>query len=251
MARFHRPLDGGSAQGVGWLDAVHPNDRDRVAAAWRSTVESAASDAHVRFSEELRLSQAETEEYRWFLAIAVPLYSHDGTVDQWIGSMADIHDQKTASAVIAESEEKFRTMAESIPQLAWMTDADGYIFWYNQRWYDFTGTSFEEMKGWGWQQVHDPAELPRVVEKFKSHIASGEPWEDTFPASPARRIDALAPESCTTHPRQERASRPLVRHQYRHYRSARDGTEAPFRGRALPDTDRGCASDRLDREHHW
>ena len=102
--------------------------------------------------------------------------------------MADIHDQKTASAVIAESEEKFRTMAESIPQLAWMTDADGYIFWYNQRWYDFTGTSFEEMKGWGWQLVHDPAELPRVVEKFKSHIASGEPWEDTFPL---RRHDGL------------------------------------------------------------
>ena len=168
------------AQGVGWLDAVHPNDRDRMLTAWRSTVASAASDALVRFNEELRLRHGETGEYRWFLAIAVPLYSHDGSVDQWIGSMADIHDQKTASAVIAESEEKFRTMAESIPQLAWMTDADGYIFWYNQRWYDFTGTSFEEMKGWGWQQVHDPADLPRVVEKLKSHIASGEPWEDIF-----------------------------------------------------------------------
>jgi PAS domain S-box-containing protein len=168
------------SQGAGWLDAVHPNDRDRMLEAWQSTVASASSAALVQFNEELRLRHGQTGEFRWFLAIAVPLYSQDGSVDQWIGSMADIHDQKTASAVIAESEEKFRTMAESIPQLAWMTDADGYIFWYNQRWYEFTGTSFEEMKGWGWQQVHDPADLPRVVERFKSHITSGEPWEDIF-----------------------------------------------------------------------
>ena len=58
-----------SAQGVGWLNAVHPNDRDRVAAAWRSTIESAASDAHIRFSEELRLSQAESR--------GVPVVSRD------------------------------------------------------------------------------------------------------------------------------------------------------------------------------
>ena len=178
--RDYTGLSNESAQGVGWLDAVHPLDRDRVAAAWRSTVENVVTEAPARFSLEFRLRQGDTEEYRWFLTIAVPLYTPEGSVDQWIGSMADIHDQKTASAVIAESEEKFRTMAESIPQLAWMTDADGYIFWYNQRWYDFTGTSFEEMKGWGWQRVHDATDLPRVVEKFKSHIASGEPWEDTF-----------------------------------------------------------------------
>lgn len=168
------------AQGEGWLNAVHPIDRERVAASWRSTIESARSETPVRFSEELRLRQDQSDEYRWFLAVAVPLFVSDGSVDQWIGSMADIHDQKTASAVIAESEEKFRTMAESIPQLAWMTDADGYIFWYNQRWYDFTGTSFEEMKGWGWQRVHNASDLPRVIEKFKAHIASGDPWEDTF-----------------------------------------------------------------------
>lgn len=47
-------------------------------------------------------------------------------------------------------------LADSIPQLAWMTDVTGYINWYNQRWYDFTGTALEEMKGWGWQRVHHP-----------------------------------------------------------------------------------------------
>ena len=165
----------------GWLNAIHPDDRDRVIAAWRSTVEGTTKETVVRFSEELRLHQAETDEYRWFLTVAVPLLKSDGQVDQWIGSMADIHEQKMASAVVAESEEKFRTLAESIPQLAWMADAERLIFWYNQRWYDYTGTYFEEMEGWGWQKVLDPKELSRILEKFKRHIASGEPWEDTFP----------------------------------------------------------------------
>src|SRR5438270_10404243 len=42
---------------------------------------------------------------------------------------------------LRESESQFRSLANSIPQLAWMTHADGSIFWYNQRWYDYTGTT--------------------------------------------------------------------------------------------------------------
>ncbi|MDQ3131216.1 MAG: PAS domain S-box protein, partial [Acidobacteriota bacterium] len=82
---------------------------------------------------------------------------------------------------LRESEEKFRNLADNISQLAWMTDESGYIFWYNERWFEYTGTTLEEMQGWGWQSVHDPQEVGRVTEKFKQHLASGEIWEDTFP----------------------------------------------------------------------
>src|SRR5690348_9744226 len=57
---------------------------------------------------------------------------------------------------LRESESQFRSLANSIPQLAWMTHPDGSIFWYNQRWYDYTGTTFEEVKGWDWKAVHHP-----------------------------------------------------------------------------------------------
>ena len=80
-----------------------------------------------------------------------------------------------------ESEDRFRALADNIAQLTWMTDATGWIFWYNQRWFDYTGTTLEEMQGWGWQQVHHPEHLDRVVAKFKSCIEKEEPWEDTFP----------------------------------------------------------------------
>ena len=79
------------------------------------------------------------------------------------------------------SEELFHSFADSIPQLAWMTRPDGHIYWYNKRWYDYTGATPEQMEGWGWQSVHDPEELPRVLENFKNALAIGEPWEDTFP----------------------------------------------------------------------
>lgn len=82
---------------------------------------------------------------------------------------------------LAERELAFRALADNIAQLAWMTDETGYTFWYNRRWFDYTGTTLEEMQGAGWQKVHDPEHLPRVAEKFRRAIERGEYWEDTFP----------------------------------------------------------------------
>ena len=93
----------------------------------------------------------------------------------------DITKRKRAEAALQESEERFRTMANSMSQLAWIARPDGYIFWYNQRWYEYTGTMPEQMEGWGWQSVHDPAVLPLVVERWKVAIASGEPFAMEFP----------------------------------------------------------------------
>ncbi|HYF22954.1 MAG TPA: response regulator [Caulobacteraceae bacterium] len=82
---------------------------------------------------------------------------------------------------LREAEERFRTMAETIPQLAWMADPEGSIFWYNRRWYDFTGTDLEQMRGWGWTAVHHAEHMDRVVESYGASVRSGQPWEDLFP----------------------------------------------------------------------
>ncbi len=89
--------------------------------------------------------------------------------------------RRATDAEAAEREKQFRTLANSISQLAWMADREGFIFWYNDRWYDYTGTTLEQMQGWGWQKVHHPDEVDRVVERIKSAFATGQPWEDTFP----------------------------------------------------------------------
>jgi PAS domain S-box-containing protein len=86
-----------------------------------------------------------------------------------------------ANEQLRQAEARFRLLADTIPQLAWMAKPDGWIFWYNQRWYDFTGATPEEMEGWGWQRVHDPKELPRIMKCWKSALQKKEPWQDTFP----------------------------------------------------------------------
>ncbi len=89
--------------------------------------------------------------------------------------------RRAAEEALRDSERQFRMLVDSIPTLAWMAQADGWIVWYNQRWYEYTGTTPEEMEGWGWQSVHDPATLPSVLESWQHSIATGQPFEMVFP----------------------------------------------------------------------
>ncbi|HYG55149.1 MAG TPA: PAS domain S-box protein [Burkholderiales bacterium] len=99
-----------------------------------------------------------------------------------LGQLAEADRRKEELvASLRESEEKLRLLADTIPQLAWMAQPDGHIFWYNRRWYEYTGTTAPEMEGWGWQSVHDPAVLPTVLERWKGSIASGKPFDMVFP----------------------------------------------------------------------
>ena len=100
----------------------------------------------------------------------------------------DITERKRAEAVLAasehalrESEARFRELADNISQFAWTADHAGWIYWYNKRWHDYTGTTLEEMEGWGWQKVHHPDHVDGVVRRIRQSFESGMPWEDTFP----------------------------------------------------------------------
>ena len=124
------PLD--RAFGRGWLDALHPEDRDRVLTAWRATVTNAVAGGADRFSHELRLRDVRTGGYRWFLSVAVPLRLSDGRVDQWIGSMADIHDQKTAAEAIRESDAFRRSVFENSPDCLKIIDLEGRVLEMNE-----------------------------------------------------------------------------------------------------------------------
>ncbi|GJD44651.1 Sensor histidine kinase RcsC [Methylobacterium cerastii] len=75
----------------------------------------------------------------------------------------------------------YENLAEALPQLAWIATATGDIVWYNRRWYDYTGTTLETMRGWGWRAVHHPDHVEAVTERFRTAITAGAAWEDTFP----------------------------------------------------------------------
>ncbi len=94
--------------------------------------------------------------------------------------------QTEAAEELSRREAQFRNLAEALPTLCWMAYGDGHIFWYNPRWYEYTGTTPEQMEGWGWQSVHDPEILPEVMERWTASIRTGENFEMVFPL---RRAD--------------------------------------------------------------
>lgn len=81
----------------------------------------------------------------------------------------------------AASDAPFRALADNLPQLAWMARPDGWIVWFNRRWFEYTGTTLADMQGWGWTAVHHPDHLDGVLDTYRQRVEQGEPWEDTFP----------------------------------------------------------------------
>ena len=94
---------------------------------------------------------------------------------------AQAEELQVAAQQLEENEQQLRQLVDAMPTLAWTARADGYIDWFNARWYEYTGCSASDMEGWGWQSVHHPDELGRVVAGWTHAIAMSEPFEMTFP----------------------------------------------------------------------
>jgi PAS domain S-box-containing protein len=93
----------------------------------------------------------------------------------------EITERKRTEAALTASEIRFHELADNMSQFAWTADAQGNRYWYNKRWYDYTGTTFEEMQGVGWQKAHHPDHFDRVMNRIRECFETGKPWEDTFP----------------------------------------------------------------------
>ena len=110
-----------------------------------------------------------------------PLKDRNGSIIGINVAAEEITERKRAEAALAASEERFRELADNMSQFAWTTDPTGSRNWFNKRWYDYTGTTLEEMQGWGWQKAHHPDHVDRVVNKIRQSCKTGIPWEGTFP----------------------------------------------------------------------
>ena len=93
----------------------------------------------------------------------------------------EIEQRKRTAEELRLRGEEFTALADNIPTLCWMAYPDGNIFWYNRRWYEYTGTTPDTQKGWGWESVHDPNVLPSVLKRWRHSLSTGEDFEMVFP----------------------------------------------------------------------
>ena len=117
----------------------------------------------------------------WSRSTVTLIRDDKGAPRLFLGVVEDITGRKEAEDAMRRNDAELRALADSMAQLAWMAEPDGYIFWYNRRWFEYTGTSFEEMRGWGWQSVHDPELLSQVMARWKAAVRAGSPFEMEFP----------------------------------------------------------------------
>ena len=110
-----------------------------------------------------------------------PVHDTSGTIVGASKIVRDISREHENQERLRQSEAQFKALADNIPQLAWMSDPEGQIFWYNKRWYEYTGADEETTRGHGWRSVHHPEHEARATEHFLNSLKTGQVWEDTFP----------------------------------------------------------------------
>ena len=117
----------------------------------------------------------------WMEGRGKVFYDEENQPLKLIGTIRDITDAKNSEQKLKKSEEQFSTLADNMENLAWLADGEGWIYWYNKRWLEYTGLTLEEMQGWGWQKVHHPDHVERILEISKKIWHINETFELTFP----------------------------------------------------------------------
>jgi PAS domain S-box-containing protein len=151
----------------GWIAAVHPDDRDRVATEWRASACIGAP-----FACEHRLLRRDGV-VTWVQASAIQLRDAAGFAVGHLGTVADITERKLSEFALRESEKRFRIVASRAPVGIFMADARGDTVFVNASWCAISGMAPEEAKGQGWTQAIHPDDRVRVLEEWQVAVRDG------------------------------------------------------------------------------
>ena len=144
-----------------YLHFIHPEDRARVNEAFNKSLAGGAEsaiehrvlmpDQRIKFVEEHWQVVSDTQ--------GVPIRA--------VGTCQDITERKRMEAALHESEAEFRILAEAMPQIVWITRADGWSIYLNKHWMDYTGLTLEESLGLGWNKPFHPDDQHRARDAWQ------------------------------------------------------------------------------------
>lgn len=145
-----------------WHAAMHEREIDQVRET-KKLIRGEVSFPHATLGKRI---------YDYIFA---PVFDENGEVKAVAGTTRDISELKLTEDALIKSEEKFRSLTQSLPQLIWTSGVDGYCDFFNQKWYDYTGSTVEESTGNGWTKYIHPLHIKDVYQKWQDALSTGNP----------------------------------------------------------------------------
>jgi len=160
---------------AGWLNVIHPEDREAVATEWARCVPARES---MDIDHRMRRRDG---EFHWFHAQVEPAFDAAGRIVRWYGVLTDIERWKISENSLRDSENTLRTTIDAVPALVWRTDADGNVDYLNKRCVEFHGQSTDQHRvNMGWSALLHPDEKEWVVQRWLAAVATHSPFDHTY-----------------------------------------------------------------------
>lgn len=155
----------------GFRQFIHPDDWQ----TWNETIQNTIWE-NTNYRIEYRIIWPD-KSVRWMLGQGYGLYDQVGKAIRVIGTAMDITERKQREEALAESEARFRSMADNAPVLIWMSDTDAFCYFFNKTWFDFTGRTLEQEMGNGWSEGVHPDDLPQCLRTYTSSFNARKPFQ--------------------------------------------------------------------------
>lgn len=154
-----------------WGGVHDPKHLDAVVERWSDSIERGEP-----FEMVFPIKGADGK-FRPFLTRIVPLRDATGAVKRWFGVNTEVGSQVTLAQELAESRSSYAILTEAMPQMVWSTRADGYHDYFNQRWYEFTGTERGDSDGEVWRDIFHPDDQERIDQIWSHSLKTGDLYE--------------------------------------------------------------------------
>lgn len=154
-----------------YFTAVHPEDLPRLKESLEASV---ATGAQLHVEARVLAPDGST---RWLVASGMPRMDAEGRVQRLPGVAVDVTEQRRTAEALAESELRFRTLTDAMPQMVWSADAQGKRDYFNARWLSFTGMSAEDAGSQSFPELLHPDDRDRAIAQWRQSVQTGENYQ--------------------------------------------------------------------------